>query len=159
MIAIVDYKASNIMSVKNALDELEYEYIVASKKEDFQKAKKIIFPGVGAMPNTVSLLKESNIWDLLNSYVVDLGIPFLGICLGMQCIVSESFEFDQKTKTLGWIKGQTKILENKDNSINIPNIGWSNINIKSNHVIFEDLKKEAAFYFVIVIMLTIATKL
>ena len=58
MIAIVDYKASNIMSVKNALDELEYEYIVASKKEDFQKAKKIIFPGVGAMPNTVSLLKE-----------------------------------------------------------------------------------------------------
>ena len=147
MIAIVDYKASNIMSVKNALDELGYEYIISSKKEDFRKAKKIIFPGVGAMPNTVKLLKEGGLWDLLNQYVIDLELPYLGICLGMQSMVSESFEFNLKTKTFDWIKGQTKILENKNNQITIPNMGWLNIKIKLNHKIFEGLKKEAAFYF------------
>ncbi|MBQ7981105.1 MAG: imidazole glycerol phosphate synthase subunit HisH, partial [Oscillospiraceae bacterium] len=82
MIAIIDYGAGNIFSVKNAFDYLGYDCKLTNSEDEIKKADGIILPGVGAFPAAMNMLNESGLVPLIHEQTKIK--PFLGICLGMQ---------------------------------------------------------------------------
>ena len=122
MIAIIDYGAGNIFSVKNALDYLGFENKLTDKKEDIEKADAIILPGVGAFPWAMNMLGLSGLIDTIKEQAKIK--PFLGICLGMQLLFEKSYEFEE-CKGLGLIGGYVDKINEPD--LVIPHMGWNKL--------------------------------
>ncbi len=101
MIAIVDYGAGNLFSVKNALDYLNIKNCFTNKKEDLINADSIILPGVGAFPSAMKMLNDTGLVQTIKEQSQIK--PFLGICLGMQILFEKGYEFVE-TDGLGLIK-------------------------------------------------------
>lgn len=142
MIAIVDYDAGNIKSLKNALDYLKIENILTNKPEEINSADKVILPGVGAFPAAVESLKKYQLIEPLKKAALEK--PFLGICLGMQLLFDESYEFS-KTSGLGFIAGKVDFLEDKN--VIIPHMGWNRLEINHDCKLLDGIG-EAYVYFV-----------
>jgi len=128
MIGIVDYDMGNIRSVLNALDYLSIPAKVIHYARDFASVDKIILPGVGAFGEGMEKLKEKEMLEELNREVLEERKPFLGICLGMQLICRESFEFGS-FKGLNWINASVRRFEDKLN-VRVPHVGWNNLLLK-----------------------------
>ena len=109
MIAIIDYGAGNLQSVKNALDFLKADSIITSNAREIIKAKKIIFPGVGSFGNMMRALNENDIIEPIIK-AIDDNKPFLGICLGMQALFEKSDE-SPKVRGLSIFEGKCKKLD------------------------------------------------
>lgn len=123
MIAIIDYGAGNLFSVKNALDFLGYENIITKDPEELRKADRLILPGVGAFPDAMRMLNESGLVEVIRQEVEKK--PLLGICLGMQMLFEKGYEFGE-TDGLGFIKGSVKLMKPEGN-LPIPHIGWNSL--------------------------------
>lgn len=91
MIAIIDYGAGNLFSVKNALDYLQIENCVTEKAEIIRRADGLILPGVGAFPDAMERLERKQLVSVIQEEAARK--PLLGICLGMQLLFEESWEF------------------------------------------------------------------
>ena len=145
MIAIIDYGAGNLHSVKNALDFLGADNIVTGNKEEILSADKVILPGVGAFGDAMKCLEESGLTKTVKA-VAESGKPFLGICLGLHLLFEESEE-SPNVKGLGIFKG--KIVKIPDNgSLKIPHMGWNNIHITKDSKILKNIGSEPYVYFV-----------
>ena len=96
MIAIVDYGVGNLASIKNMLNKIGEEAVVTSKREELEKATKLIIPGVGAFDTGMKNLSDLGLIEVLNRLVLDERKPILGICLGMQILGRRSEEGDLK---------------------------------------------------------------
>lgn len=145
MIAIIDYGAGNLHSVKNALDFLGADNIVTGNKEEILNADKVILPGVGAFGDAMKCLEESGLTKTVKA-VAESGKPFLGICLGLHLLFEESEE-SPGVKGLGIFKG--KIVKIPDNgSLKIPHMGWNNIHITKDSKILKNIGSEPYVYFV-----------
>lgn len=145
MIAIIDYGAGNLHSVKNALDFLGADNIVTGNKEEILSADKVILPGVGAFGDAMKCLEESGLTKTVKA-VAESGKPFLGICLGLHLLFEESEE-SPNVKGLGIFKG--KIVKIPDNgSLKIPHMGWNNIHITKDSKILKNIGDEPYVYFV-----------
>ena len=130
MIAIIDYGAGNIFSVKNALDYLGFECKLTSDKNEIKEADAIILPGVGAFPAAMNMLEKSGLIDTIKEEATKK--PLLGICLGMQMLFEKGYEFEE-CNGLGLIQGFYKIITAFSAIINIT-IAMIIINLKSeNH--------------------------
>ena len=145
MIAIIDYGAGNLHSVKNALDFLGADNIVTGNKEEILNADKVILPGVGAFGDAMKCLEERGLVETVKA-VAENGKPFLGICLGLHLLFEESEE-SPNVKGLGIFKG--KIVKIPDNgSLKIPHMGWNNIHITKDSKILKNIGDEPYVYFV-----------
>lgn len=145
MIAIIDYGAGNLHSVKNALDFLGADNIVTGNKEEILNADKVILPGVGAFGDAMKCLEESGLVETVKA-VAENGKPFLGICLGLHLLFEESEE-SPNVKGLGIFKG--KIVKIPDNgNLKIPHMGWNNIRITKDSKILKNIGNEPYVYFV-----------
>ena len=122
MIAIIDYGAGNIFSVKNALDYLGFESKLVSDKESIIAADSVILPGVGAFPAAMKKLEGTGLIDTIKSEAQKK--PFLGICLGMQLIFDKGYEFEE-CDGLGLINGSVRKMEETD--LIIPHMGWNKL--------------------------------
>ena len=122
MIAIIDYGAGNIFSVKNALDYLGFESKLVSDKESIIAADSVILPGVGAFPAAMKKLEGTGLIDTIKSEAHKK--PFLGICLGMQLIFDKGYEFEE-CDGLGLINGSVRKMEETD--LIIPHMGWNKL--------------------------------
>ena len=122
MIAIIDYGAGNIFSVKNALDYLGLESELVKDKEAVKAADAVILPGVGAFPAAMDMLNKSGLVDTIKEEAAKK--PFLGICLGMQRIFEKGYEFEE-TDGLGLIGGSVIKMEEPD--LIIPHMGWNKL--------------------------------
>src|SRR5690554_1016982 len=91
MIVIIDYKMGNIKSVQHALDYLGYKVQISNNPEVIKEARGLILPGVGAFCDAIKVLKDKKL-DVAIKQMVGKGMPFLGICLGMQLLFSYSEE-------------------------------------------------------------------
>lgn len=145
MIAIIDYGMGNLLSVKKAFEKVGFEARVVQDKEEIKQAEKLVLPGVGAFGDCIENLKrlglKSSIIDFINS-----GRPYLGICLGLQILFSESEEFGSK-KGLDLIPG--KVLRfPSDMKLKIPHIGWNSISIRERAPVLEKIADGTYFYFV-----------
>ena len=124
MIAIVDYKAGNLTSVKNAFDALGVETVVTRDPAVIASADRVVFPGVGAAASAMANLKELGLVDAVKAAAAS-GRPFLGICLGMQ-ILFEHSEEDGGVETLGILKGRVRRFPDVP-GCKVPEIGWNSV--------------------------------
>lgn len=143
MIAIVDYGAGNIFSVKNALDYLEFDNALTSDKKVIENADAIILPGVGAFPSAMKMLEQSGLVETLKSEA--LKKPFLGICLGMQMLFSKGYEFGEYDG-LGLIDGKVDKIIAPD--LNIPHMGWNKLEVLNDCPLLANLADDSYVYFV-----------
>ena len=143
MIAVIDYGAGNIFSVKNALDHLGYENILTKSETDIKNADAVILPGVGAFPWAMKMLSESGLVDTIKTEARKK--PFLGICLGMQLLFYKGFEFEE-CAGLGLIKGHVDRIEETD--LVIPHMGWNKLEINHDCPLFNGLSEDEYVYFV-----------
>lgn len=143
MIAIVDYGAGNIFSVKNAMDYLGLPAELTSKADDIRNADGIILPGVGAFPWAMNMLTKSGLVEVIKEEAVKK--PFLGICLGMQLIFSKGYEFEE-TDGLGLIDGQVRLMTPK--GLSIPHIGWNRLEKNRECALLNGLGDDEYVYFV-----------
>lgn len=150
MIAIIDYKAGNLTSVKRALDFIGHESVITSDFSSILNSEKIIFPGVGAAGTAMEDLKKHGLDQaMVNAF--QNKIPVLGICLGTQIIMDKSSE--NNTQCLGLVKGEVikfpeKLKDENGVRLKVPHMGWNSVTIKRPHPLFEGIAPESEFYFV-----------
>jgi len=150
MIAIIDYNAGNLKSISNAIAKLGETPLVTKKAEDFEKADKIILPGVGSFERSKELkeIKES-----LRIEIIKNRKPFFGICLGMQLLAKESEE--KAGEGLGLL--EQKVVKIK-HAPKLPHMGWNNLKIVHEHPFLEGINEKDYFYFVHSYALPVATE-
>lgn len=143
MIAIVDYGAGNIFSVKNALDYLGLESKLTDDAAEIEAADKIILPGVGAFPAAMKMLKSKGLDKVLCEQAQKK--PLLGICLGMQMLLSKSYEFEE-CEGLNLIEGEVDRIDAP--GLIIPHMGWNKLEIENDCPLLQNLGDEPFVYFV-----------
>ena len=145
-VLIIDYNTGNVDSVIKAFKLFENDVIFSSKKEDLDKAEKIILPGQGSYDHAIDELKKKNLFDQIKKKHLFENIPIMGICLGMQILSSLGFENDKKTNGLDIIPGEVRKMKKSPNSL--PHIGWNEVNFKKDDILFNDIENKQDFYFI-----------
>jgi imidazole glycerol-phosphate synthase subunit HisH len=127
-VALVDYGAGNLQSVRNALKAAGAEDILVTADPDLVRcADRIVLPGVGAFAHCMNALSGiEGMVDALHAATGPGGKPFLGICVGMQ-LMAEAGEEHGTHPGLGWIKGRVRMMTPADGSIKIPHMGWNDV--------------------------------
>jgi glutamine amidotransferase len=146
MITIIDYKAGNLTSVQLAFESIGQKVKITDKPEDILCAEKIVFPGVGAAKAAMDSLKKLKLIEPIRKIIAD-GIPFLGICIGMQ-VLFETSEENGGTECMGILRGGVKKFKSSDKLCKIPQIGWNAIKIVKPHPVFAGIEDQSEFYFV-----------
>ena len=137
-VAIIDYDAGNVQSLKFALDKLGVDSILTKDRELISKSDKVIFPGQGAAKNAMNKLHINDLVDLIPK----LKQPVLGICLGMQLLFEKTEEGN--VKGLGIIKGYVKKFSEK---VKVPQMGWNTLeNLESK--LFNNINEGEYMYLV-----------
>ncbi len=146
MIAIVDYKAGNLTSVRLALEAIQVDALITQDPDGVRKAERVIFPGVGAAG---AAMEEVNRLELRPALVefIESGRPFLGICVGTQ-ILLESSEEDGGTPCLGILPGDVKRFRPVSHYDKIPQMGWNAVHFTREHPVFKGIEDNSEFYFV-----------
>jgi glutamine amidotransferase len=144
MIAIIDYGMGNLRSVEKGFLKVGVEVEVTNRPEDVNNADAVVLPGVGAFKDC---MQELTNLDLVDAVVdaIKKGKPYLGICLGLQVLFSESVEFG-RCRGLDIFRGKVVRFENGD--LKIPQMGWNQLNIKNDTPLFNDIPDKSYFYFV-----------
>jgi|SRR3989338_3764328 len=164
MIAIIDYGMGNLRSVQKGFERVGHDAIVTNNPQEIFSSDGVVLPGVGAFKDCMRNLREGGLINIIHK-VIDNGKPFLGICLGLQLLFTESEEFGIH-KGLDIIKGRVvKFSFNTPNSelrtpnLKVPHMGWNNIK-KSDQwsvvsgqknqfsPIFDGISDSTYFYFV-----------
>ncbi len=145
MIAIIDYGMGNLASVKNALNKLGYEAATSYDPEEILKADRVILPGVGAFEDAIKNLRQRGL-DIAISEVLNQGKPLLGICLGLQLLMTESEE-NGLHKGLDLVSGRV-IKFQLPAQFKVPHMGWNSIAPSQKSHLFAGITPEAYFYFV-----------
>ena len=146
MITIIDYKAGNLTSVQLAFEHIGQKVKITDKAKEILHADKIVFPGVGAAKTAMETIKRLKILETIKKVITD-GIPFFGICIGMQ-LLFETSEEDGGTKCLGILPGMVKKFKTSDKFCKIPQMGWNAVKIIKPHPVFDGIEDQSEFYFV-----------
>ncbi|HKF27643.1 MAG TPA: imidazole glycerol phosphate synthase subunit HisH [Candidatus Binataceae bacterium] len=149
MIAIVDYRAGNLTSVKRALEHLGHRRCeITDDPDKIRAAERVILPGVGAAGATMENLRALGLAEVLRRDVAAAGKPFLGICIGIQVLFDRSEE-DSAT-CLGILPGEVRRYPNSMDGrpLKVPQIGWNRVRQLRGHPIFAGVPDEAHCYFV-----------
>ena len=144
MLVIVDYGMGNLRSVEKAFEAAGERPSVSGDPRVLEKASKIVLPGVGAFRQAMHELKSRKLIDPIKEKI-SAGTPYLGLCLGLQLLFSESEE-GRRVKGLGIIEGPVKRFSHK---LKVPHMGWNTLKAqKKNCPLFQGVSKDAYFYFV-----------
>ena len=140
-IAIVDYGAGNLTSVKKAFDHLGETCIITSDSTEVSRAAKIVLPGVGHFASTTALA-NSGVQSAI-AEAITRGIPFLGICVGMQWMFTGSDE-SPETRGLALLSGNCARFPA---TVKSPHVGWNQLQISSSSRLFRGLSNAPFVYF------------
>jgi imidazole glycerol-phosphate synthase subunit HisH len=150
-VAVIDYGMGNLHSIAKALQHADpdCDVRVTSKPDDISNSDRIVFPGVGAIRDCMHALNESG----LSSLIVEVAKtkPFLGICLGMQALLTDNEESGH-TQTLNIIPGHVirfpeHLKDDDGNNLKIPHMGWNQVH-QTHHPLWTDIPQDSRFYFV-----------
>ena len=150
MIAVVDYGMGNLRSVQKALARVGADVAVTSDRAVIADAAGLVLPGVGAFADCMRNLDRSRLIEPILDFIANRR-PFLGICLGLQLLFSESFEFGRH-EGLGVIKGSVvrfsgPAFEGRDR-LKIPHMGWNRVTWARRDPPFDNVSDDDYFYFV-----------
>lgn len=150
MIAIIDYGMGNLRSVQKGFEKVGFDAVVTSDPQIVLEADKVVLPGVGAFADCMTNLEQGGFVDPILR-VIDEGRPFLGICLGLQLLFTESEEFGKHRgldvipgKVLRFPEGMTE----GDEELKVPHMGWNQVAIKRRAPALAATPDGADFYFV-----------
>lgn len=143
MITVIDYDAGNGPSVIAALEHLGYPCRLASSVSALEDATRIVLPGVGSARATLDSLGALGLTDVLSARV-RAGVPFLGICVGLQILFEHSEEDD--VACLGWFRG--KVRRFRGQGLRVPLIGWNAVQSLRTHPVLDGLPEVGHYYFV-----------
>jgi len=148
--ALIDYGSGNLRSAEKALVRAAdgaSEIVVTHDPETVARADRIVLPGVGAFKACMDALQSRpGLVDAMTEAVRVRGVPFLGVCVGMQLLASRGLEFGV-TPGLDWIGGEVRELRPSDHSIKIPHMGWNNLVGVSDQPLVAPLVGDATVYF------------
>jgi imidazole glycerol-phosphate synthase subunit HisH len=143
VIGVIDYRAGNAPSVGFALEHLGLEHRLVDSPDGLRAADRLVLPGVGAARATLASLYEADLVDVLSEQVIDGGVPFLGICIGLQVLFEHSDEGD--VDGLGWVPG---VVHRFSGSVRVPQIGWNTVTTARAHPVTSGFPDPAYCYFV-----------
>jgi len=144
MITVVDYGVGNLHSVAKALEKVGAKPKVTSDWRDVEKSDGVVLPGVGAFKDSMDAMNRSDLAKAVTAFISS-GKPFLGVCLGLQMLFSESEEFGI-SKGLGVFKGRVVKFPQGQK---VPHLGWNQIQIKKDgNPLLKGLKDGEYLYFV-----------
>ena len=151
-IIVIDYGMGNVQSVANGLKSIGAESMLSGDPADIEGASGIILPGVGGFPECMNALNAAELAEPIKEAIAR-GVPYLGICLGLQVLFEASEEFGA-TPGLGVLPGRImKFPEGArelgaDRDIRIPHMGWNQVDIECPSPILDGVKNGQHFYFV-----------
>jgi glutamine amidotransferase len=144
-LAVIDYGMGNLRSVVRAWEHVGADAYLVSSPAEIAGADALIFPGQGAIMDTMRLLQETGFDDAIRNWIA-ADKPFFGICLGLQALFEHSEEGD--TQALGIFKGQVRRFR-IDPSLKVPHMGWNSVTFAGNDPLTEGLESgDDQFYFV-----------
>ena len=153
MIAIIDYGMGNLRSVEKGFLKVGVDVTVTNKPDVVKIADAVVLPGVGAFKDCMRELTNLELIDAVADSIKK-GKPYLGICLGLQVLFSESEEFG-KCMGLDVLRGKVvkfdfelPTLNSQLSTLKIPHMGWNEIKIQKNNPLFKGISEKSYFYFV-----------
>lgn len=147
MIAIVDYGVGNLFSIEQSFRAIGAQITVSADPEVLRSADKLLLPGVGAFGDAVKKLRDSGTAEVVVAQA-KAGKPLLGICLGMQLLFDEGYEYGCH-KGLGLISGQVRsISEVVPKGLKIPHMGWNALDFTRESRLFSNIHNGDCVYFV-----------
>ena len=151
-IVVIDYGMGNLRSVAKAIEHVapEQNVIISSDASDITNADRVVFPGQGAARDCMRELEERELTQVVLDAAKEK--PFLGICMGMQVLLSHSEE-NNGIECLGLYEGNVRFFGNdlKDEQkakLKIPHMGWNNVDQVIDHPLWENINNHSRFYFV-----------
>lgn len=146
-VAIVDYGLCNLDSIARAVEECGGRPCVTDDPGDLADADSIILPGVGSYAAAMANLRNNHLDAAMTERVQGDGVPFLGICLGMQLMAHKGSE-GQGADGLGWIDGEARRLEPATPGERVPHVGWNEVEPVAGAALFDGIIPGVDFYFV-----------
>lgn len=150
MIAIIDYGMGNLRSVQKGFEKVGFEAVVTTEPKTVLEADRIVLPGVGAFRDCIKNLEEGGFIEPILR-VIREGRPFLGICLGLQLLFTESEEFGRH-KGLNVIPGRVvrfpEGMVAGEEELKVPHMGWNQLSMMRRPPAFSGIPDGANFYFV-----------
>jgi glutamine amidotransferase len=154
LVALIDYGSGNLASAAKALARAgaesgsAHEIAVTADTDIVRGAERIVLPGVGAFADCMKGLSAiPGMVETLRGQVLQKGVPFLGICVGMQLLASIGREFGDHAG-LGWIAGEVVKMTPADPALKIPHIGWNELTLRRAHPLLAGIESGAHAYFV-----------
>lgn len=150
MIAIIDYGMGNLRSVQKGFEKIGFDAVVTADPKVVLEADRVVLPGVGAFPDCMRNLEQGGFVEPILKVLSD-GRPFLGICLGLQLLFTESDEFGVH-KGLNVIPGRVvrfpEGMTVGEEDLKVPHMGWNQVSIKRRPPAFDGISDGTNFYFV-----------
>jgi len=150
MIAIIDYGMGNLRSVQKGFERIGFAAEVTADPARLLEAEKIVLPGVGAFRDCIHNLQQGGFVEPILQVIAE-GRPFLGICLGLQLLFTESEEFGLH-KGLGVIPGRVvrfpEGMQEQGEKLPVPHMGWNQISLKAETPLFNNIADGSNVYFV-----------
>jgi glutamine amidotransferase len=151
-VALIDYGSGNLASAAKALaraaETTGHEIVTTADPKMVEDASRIVLPGVGAFADCMRGLKAvPGMVPMLREKVIRDGVPFLGICVGMQLLATVGHEFGDHPG-LGWIAGDVEKIAPSDPALKIPHMGWNELKIAQSHPLLNGIADGAHAYFV-----------
>ena len=142
IITVIDYQAGNIRSVEKALEKSGASVKVSGKASDLEKSDAVVFPGQGSCDSSMVNLRNQGLDEVLVEWI-NSGKPFMGVCLGLQLLLDESDEGDERG--LGVLEGRVEKLPEGQK---VPHMGWNSVRFTTDHPVFKGVSQNSYFYFV-----------
>ncbi|WP_330110629.1 imidazole glycerol phosphate synthase subunit HisH [Methylophaga thalassica] len=150
-IAVIDYGMGNLRSVSKALEAVSNNasVVVTSDPQTILSASHVLFPGVGAIRDCMAELKHLELEHVIKQAAQEK--PFLGICLGMQALLTHSEE-NNGVNTLDIFTGEVKLFQPAKNAdgekLKVPHMGWNQVHQTCSHPLWKGIEQNSRFYFV-----------
>lgn len=150
-VVLIDYGSGNLRSAEKALARAAADrgarVVVSSEPETVAAADRLVLPGVGAFAACMALLRaRTGLTEAMTAAVKTRGVPFLGICVGMQLLGDRGLEFGS-TPGLGWIAGEVRKIEPKAHGVKVPHMGWNALAKARAHPITAGIPESGHAYF------------
>lgn len=140
---VVDYGSGNLRSVQKAFEHVGVTAVVGDDPRKMRDAAGLVLPGVGAFGAAMEQLEGRGLVEPLLERI-EAGVPFLGVCLGLQ-LLFESSEEDPGVSGLGLVRGDVRALPP---TVKVPHIGWNQVQVCTCSDLFDGIPDQSAFYFV-----------
>ena len=135
----------NVRSVANGFELLGHDVEITNNSDTIENSDAIVLPGVGAFNDGIKNLQKLELIEILNEQILEKKKPYLGICLGLEFLATQSYE-DRVHKGFGWVNGTVEKISPNQNSFKVPHMGWDDTLIKKDSILLKELLEPSFYY-------------